>query len=562
MPTTANPVIFVRMRSALGFVVVLNSTLALAQDPQQCTTYRSEVTLGVLSGHRIDSVAVETGSPNLGRHGRAIARLHVRSRPEIIRRELLFAVGDTVDTLRVAESLRRLRRLQFLERAHVEGRECPSPTGEVLSLHVVTRDSWTTRPDIKTGGNSPRVGLAERNLLGTGQTFALSVVSHNRSLGAGVSTYDAFGFGTGMTTRGQYQRYYEGVIRGLSLSRRQSSVADPWRAEADFWDQNYEPKAPGSEQIERTGGNFVAGIRAGPANSSHIFYLLGGVETEHTSLAASQQAQVLGPIRIDRRFTGPQLGLSVVSASYDTLTWVLPGGAIVDVPRTFEGEIVVGLGRGAISSVDADASVESIRSSLMTHYDAWVGREWLPNRSTRIVTDLWASGYDGDDWRSTRLRGAISADHAATNGLWQLTLAAEQLTDPDPDVRALTIFDRALPFVPSTVRLAESALTMSLDRTRHLHQLWSSYELDGSVFGAIARRWDPAATTPTAENFTVGVVGLSLAVAPRRPGRPTIRLDYGVPVTAGPGVRRAPRFGITLIPWLETGRHRDKNGSF
>ena len=198
----------------------------------------------------------------------------------------------------------------------------------------------------------------------------------------------------------------------------------------------------------------------------------------------------------------------------------------------------------------------------MTHYDAWVGREWLPSRSTRIVTDLWASGYEGDDWRSTRLRGAITADRAATNGLWQLTLAAEQLTDPDPDVRALTIFDRALPFVPSTVRLAESALTMSLDRTRHIHQLGSSYELDGSVFGALSKRWDPASTTPTAEDFSVGVVGLSLAVAPRRAGRATIRLDYGVPVTAGQGIRRTPRFGITLIPWLETGRHRDKNGSF
>src|SRR5207253_7586100 len=69
---------------------------------------------------------------------------------------------------------------------------------------------------------------------------------------------------------------------------------------------------------------------------------------------------------------------------------------------------------------------------------------------------------------------------------------------------------------------------------------WSSdvcssdlYELDGSVFGALSKRWDPASTTPTAEDFSVGVVGLSLAVAPRRAGRATIRLDYGVPVTAG-----------------------------
>ncbi|HMG97056.1 MAG TPA: hypothetical protein VK565_12195, partial [Gemmatimonadaceae bacterium] len=59
--------------------------------------------------------------------------------------------------------------------------------------------------------------------------------------------------------------------------------------------------------------------------------------------------------------------------------------------------------------------------------------------------DLWASGYSGaSDWHSASIRAAVSAAHAAFNGLWELTLAAEQLTDPDPDVRALTIFDRAL----------------------------------------------------------------------------------------------------------------------
>src|SRR6266550_8286798 len=181
MSRTVRAPIIVLMRFTPGLLVLFFATLANAQESELCSISRSEVTLGPLSGHRIDSVAVITSSPNLGRRGRDIAKMHVRTRPEIIRRELLFAVGDSVDTLRVAESLRRLRKLQFLESAHVEGRQCASPTGEALSLHVVTRDSWTTRPDIKTG-TSPRVGLSEHNLLGTGQTFALSLVSHNRSL--------------------------------------------------------------------------------------------------------------------------------------------------------------------------------------------------------------------------------------------------------------------------------------------------------------------------------------------------------------------------------------------
>jgi hypothetical protein len=374
---------------------------------------------------------------------------------------------------------------------------------------------------------------------------------------------DTFGFGTSVATRGQYQRYYEGTLRSLSFARRQASLADRWRAQLDFWNQHYEPKLSTSEQIERTGADLIAGVRLSPATASHIVSFLGGAESELTSLAAASNAQVIGAVRIDRRFTGPQIGLSLVSGSYDTLTWLLPGGAVIDVPRTFEGEFVVGLGRGAVTSRDLTGPGETSGSSFMTHYDAWVGREWLPTRSSRIVGDVWASGYTGaTDWHSASIRGAVSAAHAASNGLWEMTLAAEQLANPDPDVRALTIFDRALAFVPPTVRLAESAVTMSVDRTRHLRPVGSSLELDGSFFGALSKRWDPAASTAGSEGVTVGVVGVSLGLSPRKAGRTSIRLDYGVPVIAAAGVRRSPRFSITLTPWLETGRHRDRNGSF
>ena len=563
MSSTVSVAIIVLMRFAPGLVALFAAALASAQEPPLCSASRSEVTLGSLSGHRIDSVAVITTNPNLGRRGRAIGKMHVRTRPEIIRRELLFSVGDTVDTLRVAESLRRLRKLQFLENAHVEAERCVTPVGESLALKVVTRDAWTTRPDIKAGGSSPRIGLTERDLMGTGRTVSLSLVSHNRSLGAGISTVDAFGFGTGVATRAQYQRYYEGTIRSLSFARRQASLADRWRAQLDLWDQRYQPKLSTSEQIERAGADLIAGIRISPPTSSRVVYLLGGAESERTSLAAASNAQVIGPVRIDRRFTGPQIGFSVVSGSYDTLTWLLPGGAVIDVPRTFEGEFVIGLGRGAVTSRDVTGPAEASRSSFMTHYDAWVGREWLPTRSSRIVSDVWASGYNGaDEWRSASIRAAVSAERAASNGAWEMTMAAEQLTDPDPDVRALAIFDRALPFVPSRLRLAESALTMSIDRTRHLRPVGSSLELDGSIFGALSRRWNPAASSRTSEDVTVGVVGLGLGLAPRKAGRASVRLDYGVPVLSAPGVRRTPRFSLTLTPWLETGRHRDKNGSF
>jgi hypothetical protein len=551
------------MRTALALIALFASLPAHAQDGPQCSTLRSEVTLSPLSGQRIDSVLVETTRPNLGKLSRLVGRMHVRTRPEVIRRELLFAAGDTVDTLQVAESLRRLRKLAFIESAHIEARRCTTQSGALLTLTAVTRDAWTTRPELKASRTSPRIGLTERDLFGTGRTVSLALVSRNGSLGAGITTSDAFGFGTGLTTRAQYQRYSDGSVRALSLARRQMSLTDHWRAELAFSDQRHESKVLLGDDFERTGAEFIGGVRISPRHAGRAVYLLAGAETEYTSLRSAAGADVIGPVRVDRRFSGPLLGISVLSTRYDTLTWLLGSGAVVDVPRTLEGELVVGFGSGAATSRDSSGPPEVSRSNYMTHYDGWLGREWLPTRRSRVVGDVWASGYSrAGAWQSGRLRAALSAEHAAPSGLWRLTGAAEQLRDPDPDVRALSISDRALAFVPRRVRFAESALTLSLERTRHLRPIGSSLELDASLFGAVSKRWDPSDSVSPSEDFSVSVVGLGLALSPRRPGRGTIRLDYGVPLSAPPGVKRTPRFSITLTPWLEASRHRDRSSSY
>ena len=550
-----------RMRTFLAGMLCMIAATAQGQDPR-CTSLKSEVTLGPFSGEKIDSVLIETAKPNLGKLGRLVARLHVMTHRGVIQRELLFAPGDTVDTLMIAESLRRLRALAFLEYARVEGRRCRSGTGQSLALSVVTRDAWTTRPDLKVGSAAPRIGLTERNLFGTGRTVSLDVVSRNGSIGAGVTAFDSFGFGSGATARGQYQRYSDGSTRSLFLSRRQATVADRWRASFGVVDQVSEPRAAQSDNFERSSGELIAGLRLTPGRSLHAIYLIGGVESEQGSLSAAPNSQVVGPLRVDRRFVGPQLGTAIVSTRYDTLTWLLAGGSVIDAPRTVEGEIVIGMGKGTVSATDSGGPALIATSNFMTHYDGWLGREWLPNRASRVVSDLWASGYSrSGEWHSGRLRATVLAEHAASKGVWRIFAASERLKDPDPDVRALGIYDRALAFVPSRVRLAESAFTMSLERTRHLRPIGGTLELDASVFGALSKRWDPSSAATSAEetraeDVSVSVAGIGLSLSPRRAGRATIRLDYGFPILAS-GISRKPRFSVSVVPWLEAARHRD-----
>lgn len=96
--------------------------------------------------------------------------LHVQTREEVIRRELLFKVGDRYDPFLVQETERNLRALSFIRAARVA--RFPQRDGTVaLVVHV--NDAWTTEPQINLGGKNgiseTEVGFREKNLFGFGK---------------------------------------------------------------------------------------------------------------------------------------------------------------------------------------------------------------------------------------------------------------------------------------------------------------------------------------------------------------------------------------------------------
>ncbi len=98
---------------------------------------------------------------------RLINRLHVTTRHEAVARELLFAVGDVVDTVALAETERNLRRLGVFRSVSLD----TIATDSGVVVRIVTGDGWTTRADfrINTSGEEIdyTVALIEDNLLGT-----------------------------------------------------------------------------------------------------------------------------------------------------------------------------------------------------------------------------------------------------------------------------------------------------------------------------------------------------------------------------------------------------------
>jgi hypothetical protein len=95
--------------------------------------------------------------------------LHVVTRPEVIRRLLLFKPGERVTVQKIAETERLLLSQRILHDAEIRVERY---AGGVADLAVVTRDTWSLdlAGGFTTAGGdeSASFGVLERNLLGTG----------------------------------------------------------------------------------------------------------------------------------------------------------------------------------------------------------------------------------------------------------------------------------------------------------------------------------------------------------------------------------------------------------
>jgi outer membrane protein assembly factor BamA len=105
-------------------------------------------------------------------------RLHIQTRPSVIRRSLLFRSGERVSQRVIEESERVLRANSYLHDVSI--RPVAYRDG-VVDIEVHTRDTWSLEPGVSfsRGGGSNTSGLTvrEKNLFGTGVTVGVSDTS-------------------------------------------------------------------------------------------------------------------------------------------------------------------------------------------------------------------------------------------------------------------------------------------------------------------------------------------------------------------------------------------------
>lgn len=532
--------------SALVALVTLPSR-HVARSPNICDTVTSRVGFSGMSGMPIRSVDVQTLPPALGwpRVAEPIARVHAATLPSTIRRELLFAPGDAIDSVRLAESLRRLRALGYLEDARLEARTCADSIG--VALTVVTRDAWSTTPVAQLRSRSLALGVAEANAFGTGRVVRFTLRSDLLGFGAGASVRDPALWNGRLDGQIGSAVYGSGSSWTFALRPRKRTLADAWAGELRASGINHETDSGPLDRFTETRFLFLGGPRLTSSLSAGAVYVVAGAEADRADIAWSPLEPVIGPDTVRRRFIGGAFGIIRRAARYDTLGWVLRHDGIVDVPTVTEGELVAAYGR----------DLSDGRTKV--HIDDWVARTWTSANRALITAGVWTTGYLANrSVQAGSARGSLIALSPTANGAWEFRAAAERLYDPDPIVRALRSVDPLGAMLPRAATLAQAATSISAERAFRLWDVTRVVEMDAALFGGISHRWRMIGTTDmTATEIGASIVGVGLRFAPSRTPGATLRLDAGYPLGYRVGVRARPVFAVSLVPWLTAGHQRE-----
>lgn len=158
-------------------------------------------------------------------------RLHIDTREDALRAQLLFAEGDLYSQRVVDETARALRRLRYIREPRI--RVVDRHDG-VVDLEVAASDVWTLSPGIsfgrKGGANHSGIEFDDFNVFGTGKRLSLGVTSDVDRTSKSFLYVDPNVFGSRWTTEASYSNNNDGDSMLLDVERPFYSFDTRWTA--------------------------------------------------------------------------------------------------------------------------------------------------------------------------------------------------------------------------------------------------------------------------------------------------------------------------------------------
>lgn len=281
------------------------------------------------SGAVVGRVSVEVGDifdPTDPREDRALYRaanqLHIDTREEAIRAQLLFREGDAFSAPLLAETERNLRTLRFLNGPSVRVAGCHDG---LVDVEVRARDVWTLTPGVsfgRAGGrNHTRFEFEELNLFGRGKQLAVAYSTDPDRRTRQLRWRDPNVLGSRWTDELEIADSDDGHRRALVIERPFFALATPWAAALAVSDERREEdryalgEAVDSYRVDRRFLDVYGGRSTGLVDG-WVRRLGVGYRYDHSDFSRLPDTGALDP-PADRRLAYPYLRLELLEDGFE-----------------------------------------------------------------------------------------------------------------------------------------------------------------------------------------------------------------------------------------------------
>ena len=287
---------------------------------------------------------------------RAANKLHINTRPSVIRGQLLFKTGDPYDARLVQENERLLRRNDYLYEVTIVP---VAWDGHTVDLEIRTKDVWTLNPGFnfgRSGGkNETSIHVQEQNLLGTGRKLEVAWGSDVDSTAWTFTFVDPHFLESFTRLAASYSDADDGDTKFFSLNRPFYALDTRWAAGTTLNDSTY---IDDRYQLGKKVGEFKAHDQYYEASGGWSDGLVNGWVNRWTLGATWQESQfepepgkpLGGPLPPDRKFVYPWIGFERVQNAFVERVNLNQIDRIEDVLVGFRGWARLGYASEALGS--------------------------------------------------------------------------------------------------------------------------------------------------------------------------------------------------------------------
>jgi hypothetical protein len=453
-------------------------------------------------------------------------KIHIRTREDVVRSELLFGTGDVLDKEALEQTERNLRGLTFIRDARVE--TYPAEGGKV-NIRVTTYDSWTLVPQIRFAKSANRIvwtlGVAERNLFGYGKWVDISRRSGLDRDETVFFYFDPRLAGSRTQTLVSYANQSDGRRGLFQLTRPFFALSTGWAfgIRLEGFDQ-LDPLYRDGERVEdlrhiRKHGDFEAAravIRSGPrAARFHIAY-------------RRHRDDVEGDLR---DFGILELGFSLQEHRFLKLDHINRFEATEDFNLGYEAAAFVGVSAPALGGEDGTSWFYSLRGRR--------GFGFGPAHFL-LAGAAWNARYRRDNWENSLASARLDYVFRQTPR-WLLVGTAQLLygRNLDPEIQIRLGAESGLRGYPVRQFVGDRSFRVTLEE-----RFFIADDVAQLVSFAVAAFVDTGYAWPESQNITASDiktnVGVSLLLGRNRLAgtTPGVRFDIAYALDPIDGVGR------------------------